>query len=185
VLQEGTFKSGSDIHHFLPWWGLLGFIITAAESYFFGELTNVIEVYTLNYEIGLLFLAFVATLTIFTSITPFFVKRSSASMFNIAIISKIFWSYLVEVLSGEEYPRTYFYYIGIAIILIGIFLFNMFAIVYKKKSELQTNLIESKPVDTASEFSSSSAFSVGDRKYTHIKNNTLSLKANKYLNNDV
>jgi hypothetical protein len=110
-------------------------------------------------------------------------------MLNIAIISKIFWSYLVEMLSGEDYTRTYFYYIGFGIILIGVFIFNMFPIVYKKKSDLNEKLIDvaNKPIptDNMSEYSSASAFSTADRKYTHIRNNSLQLGANKYLNNNV
>jgi hypothetical protein len=178
VLQEKSFKSGSDIHNFLPWWGLVGFIITAVESYFFGEIDKVVSRYTLDYEIILLFLGFVATLAIITSITPFFIKRSSTSMFNIAIVSKIFWSYLVEVISDEVYPRNFFYYIGFGIIVVGVFLFN----IYPAKGKTYGHDINKPFLDNRSEISSSSAFS-SDRKYTYIKNNTLQVTANKYLNN--
>jgi hypothetical protein len=180
VLQEASFKSGSDIYHFLPWWGLLGFIITGVESYLWGEINAVIYTYTLDYKVGLLFLGFVATLVIFTSITPFFIKRCSASMFNIAIVSQIFWSYLVELMSGDANPRSYFYFIGFFVIIVGIYIFNKFPVEYRLKlCDLQNSLISE-----TSETSSCSAFSTADRKYTHIKtNNTLHLRASKYLNN--
>jgi hypothetical protein len=177
------FKSGSEIHSFLPWWGLLGMAITLIESYLWGEFNNIIYNYTIDYQVGLLFLGFTVTLVIFTSICPFFIKRYSASMFNVAIVSQIFWSYLVEVICGEATPRTYFYYIGFVVIVIGIFIYNRYPVEVIVESNTYKSMKSEKISINESDTSSCSAFST-DKKYSHIKNNTLQVKANKYLTNN-
>lgn len=112
-------------------------------------------------------------------------------MFNIALVSQIFWSYIVEILSGDASPKGYEYYIGFAIIIVGIYLFHKYPVIELKaidrditdesinKDERTKTLISN-----MSETSSCSAFSPHSDKFLHLKNNTLSLKANKYLNNE-
>ena len=187
-MQETTFVSGMNIYEFLPWLGFLGFLITAGESFLINnEVDKIINTYTIDSSIILLACGFAVTLVIFTSISPFFIKRCSASMFNIALVSQIFWSYIVEIISGEESARGYEYYIGFVVIILGIYLFNKYPVIYLKKPEPIDESINSQDrkatlICSQSETSSCSAFSPPD-KYTYLKNNTLSHKANKLLNN--
>lgn len=60
-----------------------------------------------------------------TSIVPYYIKRSSASMFNISLASQIFYSFIVEVIYDSSKLKEYEYYIGFALIIIGIYIFNM------------------------------------------------------------
>jgi hypothetical protein len=189
VVQEIYFKSGKDIYEFFPWLGIIGFGITLIESFFMQEIFSVFYTYTFTLEIGLLWLGFVVTLVCFTSIAPFFIKRCSASMFNISLVSQIFWSYLVEVLFGDSAPKSYEYYIGFCIIIIGIYFFNKYPVtilVEKSDSnELSQNLLEKDEkktnYDNVSDKSSVSGFSA-ERKYNYYRNPSISNKANKYLN---
>jgi hypothetical protein len=190
ILQETCFKQGSDIYDFLPWWGIIGFFITIIESVLFGEFDNIINKYIFDFSVALLFLGFVATLVVFTSISPFFIKRCTASMFNISLVSQIFWSYLLEISLGHADPGSYFYYIGFVIIVTGIFLYNKSPVECVKpnkgNTDLEAKLIGSKGTqanENYSETSSCSAFSI-DRKYSHLRNNSLHIKANKYLTNN-
>jgi hypothetical protein len=179
-----------NIYEFLPWLGLLGFLLTATESYFVGdEINKLLHEYTIDLSVILLSSVFAFSLVIFTSISPFFIKRCSASMFNIALVSQIFWSYIVEIISGKASPRGYEYYLGFAIIIIGIYLFNKYPVIDIKVDNSITHDSINKDdktvtlVGSQSETSSCSAFTPPD-KYTHLRNNTLSHNANKYLNNE-
>jgi hypothetical protein len=187
-MQETTFESGMNIYEFLPWLGLVGFFITVGESVLINnEVDKIINEYSIDSSLILLACGFAVTLVIFTSISPFFIKRCSASMFNIALVSQIFWSYIVEIISGEESARGYENYVGFVIIIIGIYLFNKYPVNYLNKSEQVDESINSQDrkatlIGNQSETSSCSAFSPPD-KYTYLKNNTLSHRANKLLNN--
>jgi hypothetical protein len=176
------------IYQFLPWLGLIGFLITGVESYFINnEIDKLLNEYTIDSSILLLSGGFAVTLVIFTSISPFFIKRCSASMFNIALVSQIFWSYIVEIISGKASPKGYEYYIGFVVIIVGIYLFNRYPVIENKQetdiADESINRDDKKDqlIGSQSETSSCSAFSPPD-KYTHLRNNTLSNRANKYLN---
>jgi hypothetical protein len=169
--------------------------LTFSESFILDEFYKVTHEYEFTWLIGVLWGSFAVTLVIFTSIAPFFIKRCSASMFNISLVSQIFWSYIVEVVFGESAPKGYEYYIGFVVIIIGIFIFNKFPVTtltdeyhsnkFTDQKDLTRNLIIKKNSlyinDNISETSACSAFSA-ERKYTYYKNPTLSAKANKYLN---
>lgn len=177
-----------NIYHFLPWLGLLGFLITGVESYFINnEIYKIIHEYNIDLSVILLSSGFAISLLIFTSISPFFIKRCSASMFNIALVSEIFWSYIVEIISGKASPKGYEYYIGFVVIILGIYLFNKYPVIENRIevdiADESINRDERKVtlVGSQSETSSCSAFSPPD-KYSHLRNNTLSHRANKYLN---
>ena len=109
-------------------------------------------------------------------------------MFNIALVSQIFWSYIVEIISGKASPKGYEYYIGFVIIITGIYLFNKYSVIDNNNTQIiddkSTNKEETKValLECNSETSSCSAFSTD--KYSYVRNRTLSTKVNKYLNNN-
>ena len=104
VIQEINFKSGIDIYEFFPWFGFIGMIITGVEAYFFGDYANFVDkAVNFDAKIILLIIAASGSLFIFVSIVPFFIKRLSASMFNISQVSQIFWSFLIgKILIPEQ-----------------------------------------------------------------------------------
>jgi hypothetical protein len=194
VLQEMNFKSGKDINEFFPWLGIIGTLITLGESFILNEIPRIIqENFTL--KIVLLWSLFSVTLVIFTSIAPFFIKRSSAAMFNISLVSQIFWSYLVEVIFNESSPKGYEYYVGFVIIILGIYVFNKYPVTQLKShginklDDYAKSLISGSErvrfpsayiTDDKSESSSTSAFSE-ERKIEYYRQISLYNKTNKYL----
>jgi drug/metabolite transporter (DMT)-like permease len=125
VTMEIFFESGQDIYEYFPWLGLFGFIISAIEAIPLGEYSSIAShEYVFTWGLLCLALGQAITLVIFTSIAPFFIKRCSASMFNISLVSQIFWSYIVEVIFQESTPKSFIYYIGFVVIIIGIWIFN-------------------------------------------------------------
>lgn len=195
-MQEINFSSGKDIHEFFPWLGIIGTIITLGESFILNEIPRIITE-NLNLKIYLLWGFFALTLVIFTSIAPFFIKRSSAAMFNISLVSQIFWSYLVEVIFKETSPKGYEYYIGFGIIILGIFIFHKFPVTQSKKYGMDNTDLYAKSLingnerirnpsvyipDDKSESSSTSAFSM-DKKMDYYRKMSMYNKTNKYLSN--
>lgn len=194
VLQEINFKSGKDIQEFFPWLGIIGTLITIGESFLLSEFQRIIQE-NFTVKIILLWCAFSITLVVFTSIAPFFIKRSSAAMFNISLVSQIFWSYLVEVMFNESSPKGYEYYAGFIIIIVGIFIFNKYPVTQLKTNEdtkfddyTKSLISGSERVrnpsifvsDDKSESSSTSAFSE-DRKIEYYRKISLYNKANRYM----
>lgn len=192
-----------DIYDFLPWLGIIGFPLTLLESFLLGEIFKIGSEFKFTWEVALLTLGFAITLVFFTSIAPFFIKRCSASMFNISLVSQIFWSYLVEIISLESSPKSYEYYLGFLVIIFGIYTFNKYSVImvkqrsvenlsdtesiFKQKKCLNQKLLDNgfndNIYDKKSETSSRSAFP-NDKKISFYKNNTLSSRASKYLNNN-
>jgi hypothetical protein len=151
----------------------------------------------MSLKIYLLWGSFTVTLVIFTSIAPFFIKRSSAAMFNISLVSQIFWSYLVEVISKESSPKGYEYYIGFVIIILGIYIFHKYPVTQLKKYGIDESNLYAKSLisgnervrnpsihhhDDKSESSSTSAFS-SDKKIDYYRKISKYNKANNYLSN--
>ena len=96
IVQEINFKSGTDIYDFFPWFGFIGMAITSIEAFFLKNFESFADNSDkLDVNVILLILAASGTLVIYVSIVPFFIKRLSASMFNISQVSQIFWSFLI------------------------------------------------------------------------------------------
>lgn len=113
-------------------------------------------------------------------------------MFNISLVSQIFWSYLVDVIFfGGSVPKGVQYYLGFVIIILGIFIFNKYPVttlVETRESNkyLTQNLLDEKDKknscrinnDNISENSSTSGFNA-EKKYSYYKNKSLYNKAQK------
>jgi hypothetical protein len=124
----------------------------------------------------------------FTSIVPFYIKRSSASMFNISLVSQIFWSYLVDIMLNDKNPGGYLYYIGFIIIIAGIYLFNknnVIVIFNENNKSLFQSLLENKNNESVQLNNSNiDKYNNIDRKLTEYRKLSLQSKAQKYLNKD-
>jgi hypothetical protein len=195
ILQEIYFESGKDIQEFFPWLGMLGAVITLGESFLLNEIPRII-VEKFSYDIILLWSGFAVTLVIFTSIAPFFIKRSSAAMFNISLVSQIFWSYIVEVIFNDSSPKGYEYYAGFVIIILGIYIFHKYPVTQLRRNygfinneEYLKCLINGEEIirnpsvfcsDGKSESSSTSAFST-DKKVEYYRKISLYNKSNNNI----
>lgn len=156
----------------------------------------------MDFKVLLLFIASHLTLVLFTSIAPFFIKRCSASMFNISLVSQIFWSFLVELITTDNSPKGFEYFIGFGVIILGIVIFSIFPIIslqnnnshnehkltYSSKNVLEdphNNIyVKSSKEESLNltDSMSESCFAAVDKKYAYYKQN-MSSKATKYLNN--
>ena len=181
-MQETSFKSGMDIYEYLPWLGIMGFAVTFAESLLLGEYDAIIHTH-MNWNIFMLFGLFTISMITFNSISPFYIKRSSASIYNIALVSQIFWSYLVEIIFNRASPKGYEYYLGFVIILFGIIVFSRFSVIDIEKETI--NVEERKVSLLEGNNSETSIASIVADKFTFYKNNSLNVRASKYMNDNL
>jgi drug/metabolite transporter (DMT)-like permease len=130
IIQESTFCSNKDIYEFFPWLGLIGFGISCLEAFCFGEFSKILYLTPNNlwYDFG-----FSISFVMITSLTPFLIKRFSASLLSIALISQIGWSYINELIFFGYHYEGCSYLIGFAIILIGIIIFHISPITLMKE----------------------------------------------------
>ena len=137
VLMEANFESGKDIYDFFLWQGLLGALFLFVESFAFSEPQNLIHLFKtidIDYLFLLFLLVFIVLFSIFDLIMPFYIKRHSASLFNISLVSQIFWAFVVEALKTQGPANNYWYYLGFFIILSGIIIFSLVKAEIKEKN---------------------------------------------------
>lgn len=170
-----------DIYEYLPWLGIIGFIITFVESLLVGEYQAIISI-NLDWNTIMLFSVFASCMIVFNSISPFYIKRSSASIYNIALVSQIFWSYFVEIIFNRASPKGYEYYIGFAVILFGIIVFSRFSVIDIEK---ETIAVEERKVSLLEGSSETSITSIAADKFTYYKNNTLNERVSRYMNDNL
>ena len=125
ILQEIYLDKNENIRNYFVWTGGLGTLITFLESFIFSEL-NILINYT-NYDFWIIFamICFGLILMGFASIAPFYIGKFSAVMFNVGLASTVFWSYIGNlILNGDEAnEKNVFYFVGFAIIIIGLVIF--------------------------------------------------------------
>ena len=144
VLMEANFESGNDIYEFFPWQGLLGSFILIIESFAFSEPMNIIvrfRDFSVNYFFLVFLFGFIILFFIFGVIMPFYIRRHSASLLNISLVSQIFWAFVLDVIIIKKAANNYFYYLGFGIILGGIILFSLFRVEIVKQV-IKTNEID-------------------------------------------
>lgn len=124
VIMDKYFSSGREIYESFPWMGICGTVISICQSFVLNESDKVSQKELINWSKFLWYGGFVISMMIFNTISPFFIRKNSASMLNISLVSQIFWSYLVEVIWYYETNKSYFYYVGFGVIVIGLVIFN-------------------------------------------------------------
>ncbi len=146
-----------------------------------GEFEAIINI-NLDWNTIMLFSLFAISMIAFNSISPFYIKRSSASIYNIALVSQIFWSYFVEIIFSRASPKGYEYYIGFAIILFGIIVFSRFSVIDIEK---ETIAVEERRVSLLEGNSETSITSIAADKFTYYKNNSLNVRVGRYMNDNL
>lgn len=131
VLQEKYLKENHSINDYFIWSGLIGSIITFSESFIFQEiwiLNNVIiDIYFILYWIG-----FALSLCLIASVSPFFIMKYSATMFNIGMACTVFWAFVLNIFIQIDMNREFniLYFVGFGFIIGGIIVFNYKKVTY-------------------------------------------------------
>ena len=127
VLQERYLSEYNEIFDYFVWYGILGFFISILFSFLFGEVNYF---YNCNFdcEFFIYFCCFSLTLTIFTSISLFYINKFSANMFSLNLVSTVFWSFIINgiFITGNVHYNfmIIFFIVGLIFIIIGTSIFN-------------------------------------------------------------
>ena len=144
VKIDDCFDKGSDIYDFFPWLGLCGAFLIFIESFAFQEpqrFYNKINDFNINIKFVLFVLCFLLLFFIFGYATPFYIRKTTNSMFNVSLVSQILWMYVVDCILGKAIAfKNEFYYIGCVVILGGIVLFGCFDVVKVKQKEVKEDM---------------------------------------------
>lgn len=129
VVQEKHLKERNSITNYFIWSGLVGSAITFAESFAFQELSTLMNSAAVDVSFVLYWAAFAVSLCLIASVSPFFIAKYSATMFNIGMACTVFWAFVLNVLMGIDANTEFniLYFVGFGLIIGGIIVFN-----YKK-----------------------------------------------------
>lgn len=124
ILQEIFLTTEDEIKNFFPWISIIGCPLTFIESFAFNEIGLIGVKYIFQWEVGGYWIAFAISLTIITTISPYFIQKCSASMFNLSLAATIFWSYIANFIIGSNNTgRSAFYFIGFVVIIVGLIIY--------------------------------------------------------------
>ena len=123
ILQEKFLDSNEEIFGYLPWMGLIGSAISFVQALLFGEFA---QMKNFSFNVIEMWLLFILTLVTITSISPFFIAKCGAAMFNFSLASTIFWSMLIDIFVINLMDSfNIYYFIGFIIVIIGLYIFYM------------------------------------------------------------
>lgn len=123
ILQEKYLDSNEEILGYLPWIGIIGGLISFIQSFLFGEFTQMEQ---FSFNMIWMWILFILTLVTITSISPFFISKCGAAMFNFSLASTIFWSMLIDIfILNSMSTFNIYYFIGFIIVIIGLYVFYM------------------------------------------------------------
>ena len=129
VLQEKYLNESNNINNYFIWSGLIGSVITFSESFVFKELWTLMSNADMDVYFMLYWIAFAVSLCIIASVSPFFIMKYSATMFNIGMACTVFWAFILNVFIQIDVNTEFniLYFVGFGFIIGGIIVFN-----YKK-----------------------------------------------------
>ena len=140
VLLEKFISSENDeIKSYCTWLGIFGFIFSLVESFipihdgkFEFQFLLDGNKDDINYAKIIIFWILAAVfLATMTALSPFYIQKFSATMYNISLAFTIVWSYVIESIfivdkdKYEFYMLNILYFVGFVIIIIGTIIFSL------------------------------------------------------------
>jgi len=137
VLMEKYISNENDeIKSYCIWLGIFGFGISIIESFipkggnefefkilFVTKINNIDKYVIIYWILAALFLMAL------TALSPFYIQKFSATMFNISLVFTILWSFIIDLICIKKEFNFYWliilYFIGFIIIIIGTVIFNL------------------------------------------------------------
>ncbi len=137
VLMEKYISNENDeIKSYCIWLGIFGFGISIIESFipkggnefefkilFVTKINNIDKYVIIYWILAALFLMAL------TALSPFYIQKFSATMFNIFLVFTILWSFIIDLICIKKEFNFYWliilYFIGFIIIIIGTVIFNL------------------------------------------------------------
>ena len=139
IILIQKFLKKSEIKNFFTYLGIIGGLILFSESFIYIEPINYQKKKIIEFRLLYLILLLIFNSSIFIGIYPYFIKSTSAGIFNINLCTYIFWYFILELIFGKQ--SNFHYYIGFIIIFFGISIFSIITSKNKlKKDKFQLNI---------------------------------------------
>ena len=140
ILIEKFLDTHDEIFNYFPWIGIIGGGISFIQGMFFGEIQIFFNFFTINAI--WMWIVFIITLVSITSISPFFIQKCGASMFNFSLASNIFWSMTIDLLVNYNSSIFHFGYLfGFMLVIIGLLFFYSNDLITNRQFEPKIELI--------------------------------------------
>ena len=154
VLMEKYILTDEEIKSYCSWLGLVGFFVSIIQSFIpIGD--NGFEFQILfnsdfDFPIFICWVLSAISLATMTSISPFYIQKYSANMFNISLLFTIFWSFVIDALFIVDdftfYGFCSFFIIGFIVVIFGTVVFSSKDRVEikedNKNNNIKNNIIE-------------------------------------------
>ena len=134
LLEKYISEENDEIKSYCTWLGIFGFFISFIESFipindagfeikilFITKSNNVDYIVIIFWILSALFLAAM------TSLSPFYIQKFGATMYNISLLFTVFWSYMIDsIFIKQKFEFNWincFYFIGFVIVIAGTIIF--------------------------------------------------------------
>ena len=132
VLMEKYLLDEKEIKAYCSWLGIVGFSISILQSFIpisdDGFEFKILFNSDFDFKIFVCWLFAALSLAAMTSLSPFYIQKYSANMFNISLLFTIFWSFVIDSLFIVDDFKFYgfcaFFIIGFIIVIIGTIIFS-------------------------------------------------------------
>ena len=132
VLMEKYLLDDKEIKAYCSWLGIVGFSISLIQSFIpisdDGFEFKILFNNKFDFKIFICWVLAALSLAAMTSLSPFYIQKYSANMFNISLLFTIFWSFVIDSLFIVDDFKFYgfcsFFIIGFIIVIIGTVIFS-------------------------------------------------------------
>ena len=132
VLMEKYILNEEEIKCYCSWLGIIGFLVSIFQSFIpiseDGFEFKILFNSDFDFPIFICWILSAISLATMTSISPFYIQKYSANMFNISLLFTIFWSFLIDALfivdNFNFYGFCAFFIIGFIVVIIGTVIFS-------------------------------------------------------------
>jgi hypothetical protein len=132
VLMEKYFLNDEEIKCYCSWLGIIGFSVSIIQSFIpisdDGFEFKILFNSEFDFPIFICWILSAISLATMTSISPFYIQKYSANMFNISLLFTIFWSFLIDALfivdNFNFYGFCAFFIAGFIVVIIGTVIFS-------------------------------------------------------------
>ena len=132
VLMEKYILNDEEIKSYCSWLGIIGFGISIIQSFIpisdGGFEFKILFNSNFDFPVIICWILSALSLAIMTSISPFYIQKYSANMFNISLLFTIFWSFVIDALyileNFEFYTFCAFFIVGFVVVIFGTVVFS-------------------------------------------------------------
>ena len=132
VLMEKYLLDEKEIKAYCSWLGIVGFSISFLQSFIpisnDGFEFKILFNSDFDFKIFICWILAALSLAAMTSLSPFYIQKYSANIFNISLLFTIFWSFVIDSLFIVDDFKFYgfctFFIIGFIVVIIGTIIFS-------------------------------------------------------------